>query len=53
MLRNETKMKPNKIWIEQCQVARGIEDEFGTQKAMSYLVDEKFINFLEASDDDC
>jgi len=32
--------------------ARGIEDEFGTQKTLSYLVGEKFLNFLEAADDD-
>ena len=44
-------MKRSKIWIEQCQVARGIEGEFGTQKALSYLVGKKFINFLEAADD--
>lgn len=24
-----------KIWIEQCEAARGIEDEFGTQKALA------------------
>ena len=45
-------MKPHKIWIEQCEAAKGIEAEFGTQKALSYLIDEKFINFLEAADDD-
>lgn len=45
-------MKPHKIWIEQCEAARGIEAEFGTQKALAYLVDEKFINFLEAAEDD-
>jgi len=32
--------------------ARGIEDEFGTQKALTYLVGDKFLNFLEAADDD-
>jgi len=41
----------HKIWIEQCEAAKGIESEFGTQKALSYLVDEKFINFLEAAED--
>ena len=47
-----TDMQPHKIWIEQCEVARGIEDEFGTDKALKYLVEEKFINFLEAAEDD-
>ena len=51
-LRNKTKMKPSQIWIEQCKAARGIEAEFGTQKALAYLINEKFINFLEAAEDD-
>ena len=41
-----------KIWIEQCEAARGIEDEFGTKKALEYLVAEKFLNFLEAAEQD-
>ena len=44
-------MRPHKIWIEQCEAATGIEDEFGTQQALKYLVEEKFINFLEAAED--
>lgn len=42
----------HKIWIEQCEAARGIEDEFGTQEALSYLIGEKFLNYLDASDRD-
>ncbi len=45
-------VNPSEIWIEQCEAARGIEDEFGTQRALSYLIGEKFLNFLEAADDD-
>ena len=45
-------MELHKIWIEQCEAARGIEDEFGTQKALEYLVGEKFLNFLEAAETD-
>lgn len=45
-------MKLCMIWIEQCEAARGIEDEFGTDKALSYLVGEKFLNFLEAAETD-
>jgi hypothetical protein len=45
-------VRPHKIWIEQCEAARGIETEFGTQKALDYLIGEKFINFLDAADDD-
>ena len=43
-------MQPWRVWIEQCEAARGIEDEFGTQKALDYLVGEKFLNFLEAAE---
>ena len=44
--------KPHEIWIEQCDAAENIEDEFGTQKALEYLVGEKFLNFLEAAETD-
>ncbi len=43
-------MEPREIWAGQCEAARGIEDEFGTQKALDYLVGEKFLNFLEAAE---
>lgn len=43
-------MQPERIWAEQCEAARGIEDEFGTQRALDYLVGEKFLNFLEAAE---
>src|SRR5580693_8999740 len=41
-----------KIWIEQCEAAKAIEEEFGTQKALVYLVGEKFLNYLEAAEKD-
>lgn len=44
-------MDLSKIWIEQCEAARGIEEEYGTPQALEYLVGDKFINFLEAADD--
>ena len=43
-------MKVHEIWIDQCEAAEGIEDDFGTQKALDYLVGEKFLNFLEAAE---
>ncbi len=43
-------MQPEKAWIEQCEATRGIEAEFGTQKAVDYLVGEKFLNFLQAAE---
>jgi hypothetical protein len=45
-------MKFCKIWIEQCKAARGIEDDFGTDKALTYLIGEKFLTFLEAAETD-
>ena len=44
--------EPHKIWIEQFEAAENIEDDFGTQKALEYLVGEKFLNFLEAAESD-
>lgn len=43
-------MNPCKIWIDQCEATRRIEDEFGTPDALAYLVGEKFLNFLEAAE---
>ncbi len=45
-------MEPHKVWIEQSEAAEDIENEFGTQKALEYLVGEKFLNFLEAAETD-
>jgi len=39
-----------KIWVEKCDAARMIEDEFGTDKALRYLVAEKFLDYLEAAE---
>ena len=44
--------EPHKIWIEQCEAAEQTEGEFGMQKALDYLVGEKFLNFLEAAETD-
>jgi len=44
-------MESHKIWIRQCGTARRIEDEFGTQRALKYLVEEKFLNFLQPAED--
>lgn len=45
-------MTLHRIWIEQCEAARGIEDEFGTQRALAYFVSEKFMNYLDAAERD-
>jgi hypothetical protein len=43
-------MRPHEIWREQCEAARRIEDNFGVPNALSYLVGEKFLNFLEVAE---
>jgi hypothetical protein len=43
-------MEPRKVWIEQCEAARRIEDEFGVRNALDYLIGEKFLNYLEAAE---
>ena len=48
-----TTMTPScKIWIDLCNAARGIENEFGVPNALDYLIGEKFLTYLEAADDD-
>ena len=42
--------EPHKIWIEQCEAAENVEDEFGVQEALEYLVGKKFLDFLEAAE---
>ena len=39
----------HKIWIEQCDAARGIRERFGTEKALGYLIGEKLLEFVRAS----
>lgn len=38
------------IWIEQCEAAEGIKEHFGTKKAAGYLIGEKLLEFVRASD---
>lgn len=52
LIEEEEEMQLHKIWIEQCEAARGIEDEFGTPNALKYLVGEKFLNYLQAAEKD-
>jgi hypothetical protein len=39
-----------KIWIDQCEAAEQIEAEYGTEKAMGYLIGEKLLNFLDGAE---
>lgn len=43
---------PDEIIADWCQAARGVEEQFGTEKAMGYLIGEKFLNFLEGAETD-
>ena len=45
-------MTLRETWTSQCEAARGILDEFGTEKALGYLVGEKLLNFLEVAEHD-
>jgi hypothetical protein len=39
----------HRIWVEQCEASRGIRESFGLEKALGYLIGEKFLNFPEVS----
>lgn len=39
-------------WIEECEVAARIRDNLGVETALDYLVQEKFLNFLNRSEQD-
>ena len=40
------------VWIEQCEAARDIRDAWGPKKALGYLIGEKLLNYIRASDSD-
>lgn len=42
----------HKIWVEQCTAAEGILEGYGLQDAMDYLIGEKLLNFVQASEHD-
>ncbi len=43
-------MDPSEIIESQCDAARDILDRFGAEKALGYLIGEKFLNFLEVAE---
>ena len=45
-------MDPSEIIESQADAARNILDDFGPEKAMGYLIGEKFLNFLEVAETD-
>lgn len=42
----------HKIWIDQCNATEDIRDHFGLEAALDYLIGEKLITFLAASERD-
>lgn len=40
----------HKIWTQQCEAAEDIRDRFGPEKALGYLIGEKLVSFVRASD---
>ena len=43
-------MDSHRIWEEQCEATEGIRERFGKDDAIRYLIGEKFLNYLEESD---
>src|SRR5438132_3904713 len=43
---------PDEVIADWCEAARGVEDDYGREKAMGYLIGEKFLNFLERAETD-
>ena len=41
---------PDEMVTDWCEAARGVDDEYGREKAMGYLIGEKFLNFLEVAE---
>jgi len=42
----------HKIWIDQCAATEDIRESFGLKSALDYLIGEKLLTFLNASEDD-
>lgn len=42
----------HKVWIDQCAAAEDIRESFGLKNALDYLIGEKLLTFLSASEDD-
>ena len=44
--------QPHKQWIEQVEAAEGIRDKYGLDKALGYIIGEKFLKHLQHSEKD-
>jgi hypothetical protein len=45
-------MTPNELIASWCEATRGVEENYGREKAMGYLIGEKFFNYLEGAEAD-
>ena len=43
-------MGPRELWMDKCEAARGIKENFGTENALKYLIGEKFLDFLDVAE---
>ena len=43
-------MEFHKIWVSQCEAAEDMREQYGTDKALGYLIGEKLLSFVEESD---
>jgi hypothetical protein len=43
---------PEETMADWCQAARGVKENFGCEKALGYLIGEKFLRFLEVAEAD-
>jgi len=41
---------PDEVIANWCEAAGGVEDNFGCEKALGYLIGEKFLNFLDVAE---
>ena len=49
---NDLSVEFHKIWIDQCAAAEDIRESFGLKNALDYLIGEKLLTFLMASEED-
>jgi hypothetical protein len=46
---NDRILEWHELWREQCRAAEDIEERFGRRRALDYIVGEKFVDHLNAS----
>lgn len=49
---NSSSTEFHKIWIEQCEAAEDIRQQYGLDSALAYLIGEKLFTFVEAAERD-